>query len=130
MSITSSIEPDHTLTVFKGTGTISFDEITEAMKHFYGGKPTLNVLWDLTDATEIPLTSEEVQRIASMPPRYNGSKRPAGKTAIVVDDDFFFGLARMFEIHGTVNQLPHSVQIFRELTSARKWIESGSPDVP
>ncbi len=46
MPITSQTDESKQLTVFTGTGEISFEEVRDAIESFYAGSYTLNVLWD------------------------------------------------------------------------------------
>ena len=121
MPITSHIEKELDLTVFKVTGVLSFDTVLPVVKDFYEKDPTKHVLWDLIDTAEVKLSSEEVEKIVNFRPRFEG-KRDFGKTAFVAQKDIIFGLSRMFEIQSNVQQAPYPVMVFRRIEDAYEWI--------
>ena len=126
MAITSHIDQTRDLTIVKVTGVLSFDEAMPVIKDFYDGNPTKNVLWDLNAVTEIQITTEEVEAIASFGPRYQG-KRKSGKTALVARKDVYYGLSRMFEIQSNIKGAPYQTTVFRNLEEAYQWLdESGA----
>ncbi len=122
MPITSNIDKVKELTIFKVIDALCFDEVITAVKTFYIEKPTQNVLWDLIDTTEIELTSEEVEKVASFRPRKEG-KRALGKTAFVAQQTVFYGLSRMFEIQSEIHRVPHKIKVFRSMDEALQWID-------
>jgi len=121
MPIDSHIDEANKLTVFKATSVLRHDEIISAVKSFYEGQPTENVLWDLTKITETQLTSEQVGTIADFDLRYKGT-RPKGKTALVAPKDEVFGLSRMFGTLSEVKNIPFQMNIFREMEKAYQWL--------
>jgi len=122
MPISSHIDEAKGLTVFKVTGMLRYDELLTVVKSFYAEDPTKHVLWDMIDATEIQVTSKEVETIANFRLRFEG-KRTWGKTAIVAQKDIIFGLSRMFQIQSDVQQAPYPVKVFRSIDAANQWIE-------
>jgi hypothetical protein len=122
MPITSHIDKAKDLTVFTVTGLLSFDNALPVVKAFYEGDPTKNVLWDLSDTTDVQFTSQEVEAIVSFRPRYE-TKRASGKTAFLAQKDILFGLSRMFEFQSSVKQTPHSIMVFRNKDEAFKWLD-------
>ena len=60
------------MTVFTVKGVLSFDNAMPVIKAFYDGDPTKHVVWDMTDITEVQITSEEVIKIATFGPRTEG----------------------------------------------------------
>ena len=121
MPITSHIDETKKLTVFKATTVLRYDEIISAVKSFYEGQPTGNVLWDLTEITEIHLTSKQVERIVDFDLRYEGT-RPKGKTALVALKDEAFGLSRMFGTLSEIKKIPFQLSIFRQMEEAYQWL--------
>ena len=122
MPISFQVEEEKDLTVFKVTGALRFDEVMAAVQSFYADNPTKHVLWDLLGITDIQLTSEEVEQIASYQPRYDGEREP-GKTAFVAQKDLLFGLSRMFELQSEGQHAPYPVMVFRSLDEAFRWFE-------
>ena len=122
MSITSRIDNAKDLTVFTVTGVLSFDNAIPVVKAFYDGTPTKHVLWDLSDASDVQFTSEEVKAIANFKPRYEG-KRESGKTAFVAQEDILFGLSRMFELQSSALKAPYHIMVFRDIDEACQWFD-------
>jgi len=121
MPITSHVDRSKDLTTFKLTGVLSFDMAYPVIKAFYAGDPTRHVLWDLTETTDVQLTSEEVFDLVRFKPRYEGKRAP-GKTAFVAQKDVLFGLSRMFEIQSSIQDAPYAIMVFRSLYEAYQWL--------
>ena len=117
MQITAQIDKSKNLTVFTAKGALTFDDAISVVKAFYDDGPTKHVIWDMTDTTEVQLTSKEVEKIATFEPRIKG-KRALGKTAFVAQKDILFGLSRMFEIHSEMVNSPYPVMVFRNIEQA------------
>ena len=84
---------------------------------------TLNDLWDLRACSASNLNYGQVQNIFSHI-RSRGF-REHKRSAILVTDEHHFGLSRIYQAlseNETQNDL--SVEIFRDLASARRWIDS------
>jgi hypothetical protein len=122
MPIASHIDEAKDLTVFKVTGTFSFDKVMPIIKAFYAGDPTKHVLWDLIDTTDIQLTSEEVETVAKYRLRFEG-KRGSGKTAFVAQKDVLYGLSRMFEMQSNLQDAPYTIMVFRSIEEAHLWLD-------
>ena len=122
MQITAQIDKSKDLTVFTAKGVLTFDDAMFVVKAFYDGDPTKHVIWDMTDTTNVQLTSKEVEKIATFEPRIKG-KRALGKTAFVAQKDILFGLSRMFEIHSEMVNSPYPVMVFRSIEQAYKWLD-------
>jgi hypothetical protein len=123
MPITSKIEPSKDLTHFTGTGNITFQEVTEAIETFYNGDHTLNVLWDLREATAGSITSEQVDQIATLLQRLGGVRKGV-RTAIVTPVNINFGLARMLVtlLETKEENLPVGMSVFRAMEEAMTWL--------
>jgi hypothetical protein len=120
MPISSQIDATKKLTVFKATGVLGYDDIISTVKSFYEGQPTENVLWDLTDITEIQVTSKQVETIANFDQRSKGA-RQKGKTALVAPQDHVFGLSRMFGAFSELKSVPFQINTFRTIEDAYQW---------
>ena len=121
-AITSHIDPTRQLTIFTPTGVLNFNEIMSAITAFYDGTPTKNVIWNLNDVSKINVTSEEIEKIAASRPQDN-KIRPEGKTAIVAQNDYYFGLSRMFETYSQLKNIPFQVMVFHTMKEACQWID-------
>lgn len=121
MPINSHIDETTKITVFKVTGKLLYDEAISVVKSFYEGQPTENVLWDLSDITEIQLTSEQIERIENLSQSFI-SARSKGKTAFVAPKDEVYGLSRMFNAFGEIRVSPFQRQSFRSMEEAYQWL--------
>jgi hypothetical protein len=114
------------LTVFKVTGELLYDEAISVVKSFYEGQPTENVIWDLSDITEIQLTSEQIESIVSLSQGFI-SARSKGKTAFVAQKDFVYGLSRMFNTLGEIMGSPFQRWVFKSMEEAYQWLSEEDP---
>ena len=89
---------------------------------FHTGEPTKHVIWDLLETTDVQFTSEQVERIATYQPPYDG-KRKSGKSAIVAQENFLYGLSRMLEIQNNLGEAPYAIMVFRSIDEACQWID-------
>jgi len=122
MPITTHVDTTKDLTVFSVTGVFTLDKVFPVVKVFYDGSPTRHVLWNLLDTTDIQLTSEESERVASYKPRFEG-ERASGKTAFVAQKDILFGISRMFEMQSECKGAPFPIMVFRNMDEAYQWLD-------
>ena len=107
------------------SGEVSFSEIIKAIELFYKEKPTKNVMWDFRDAdlkALLSLSYNNLQDIAKFTKQHR-ELRKSGKTALVVSTDVGFGLGRMYGTFAEIQNLSHSVHVFRSMDEAMKWLE-------
>jgi hypothetical protein len=77
-------------------------------------------LVDLTGATTAAMTADEVRAVAS-------SEMVAfHRRAIVAPDPPTFGLARLFGAHREMSYPEERVGVFKTLSEANRWLESGA----
>ena len=82
--------------------------------------PTFSQLMDLTHATRIDLTQQDIHRLAQ-----TNVFSPNSRRAILVKTDVAYGLARMYELlRETMGE--HGIRVFRNLDEALEWILSKS----
>ncbi len=125
MSITSKINPSKQLSTFITTGKISSNEIVETIESFYKKTASNNVLWDFRYANlEALIFSNELENIATSFTKLNWKLRRFGKTAIVASTDLWFSLARMYLTFAEIENLSRSMQVFRFMDEAIKWLGS------
>ncbi len=124
MSITKQIKPSEELTVFTGTGKLSFDEVLATIRAFYAANPTLNVLCDLRQASAEEISSSQVNQIAELILQLK-RVRKGGRTAIVSTKDVTFGVARMLEALTNIQNDDNSyeLRVFREIKDAARWLD-------
>jgi hypothetical protein len=76
-------------------------------------------LFDARGATT-NITAEQVRRLVARA-HATAQTRPLGPTAIVTDNDHFFGMARMYAI--LCEHLAAPVEVFRDVTDAVDWLD-------
>lgn len=69
------------------------------------------------------ISSDDLKQIAIRLKDYIGS-RAGGKTAIVSQLDFHFGMARIYVTYAQLKNLPTMYQTFRDIEKAKKWLQS------
>jgi hypothetical protein len=126
MGLSSIFESQKDLTIFTAEGDLTFDEQMAALKGFYGGIPTANVIWDFRGLQGTRISSEELQEIISYIKR-DENKRLGGKTALVSATDLDFGLSRMSEMYAEAEELPWKIKAFRSMDEALRWLDSEAP---
>ena len=122
MPITSKVLKNKNLTIITATGELTLKVQMAALKPFYEGKPTKNVLWDMRRITGNRITSDELLHIIKHI-KLHKDKRPSGKTALVTKSDLDFGLGRMSESFAQNENLPWEISVFASLSEATKWLD-------
>lgn len=122
MPIASRIDSSRDLTLFTVKGLLNYDEVMRAATVFYEGEPTKHVLCDLLQITESLFTLEQAEKIVKFQPRFEG-KRKSGKTAIVVQDQFLYGISNVLGMENNLLEAPYTVMVFGSKETAFKWID-------
>jgi hypothetical protein len=123
MPITSRVDEEKQLTIFTGTGELSFDEVRDAITSFYEGGHSLKVLWDLRAAMAREISSGQVEQIARLLDEHRGRSKGV-KTAIVTPTDLNFGLSRMLISFMEIREerYPAFMKVFRNMDEAVSWL--------
>ncbi len=121
MSISVSYDPARDLTIFTAQGEFNYEDQIEAMREYYGGNPTPNLLLDMRSIEGERVSNEELRAIVRFA-KEHGAKRPPGKTAIVSPHDVDFGLSRVVEVFGSMENLSWPIRPFRSMEKALEWI--------
>ena len=79
-------------------------------------KPELTRLYDLSEVTDVPVSSRAILRQSLAT-----AEAPNARRAIVVPSDEAYGMARMFAILSGREGL---IQVFRDRPSAVQWLNS------
>lgn len=97
--------------------------VTEFMDHpdFVPGMPAI---WDMREADLERITEEEIRSIGSQS-RQLAERRGSARVALVVSDDFRFGMARMTQVLAASPNL--EMAAFRDFASAEKWVFGSHP---
>jgi hypothetical protein len=112
---------DLDLTIHEATEPISTHEIISLLKDFYQNRLTTYLIWDLNKGGNPDLSPNDITKIIGISIEY-GSLRKTGKTAIVTDNDLYYGLSRMYETYNEIEtDLSLQVQVFRNFKQAIAW---------
>jgi hypothetical protein len=79
--------------------------------------PALPVVFDLTGASALNFTAQELRQLAAA-----RITHPTARRAYVVSNDLGFGLARMFQSFSEAGGHSENVQVFRDVAEARAWV--------
>ena len=94
----------------------AFERAVEFLDHpeFVPGMPTV---WDLREA-DLSAIGQADMRLAGVWNRDLAERRGRARIALVVSDDFSFGVARMHQVWGESPNL--EVSVFRDLSAAER----------
>jgi hypothetical protein len=121
MPIESSIDTKRGLSIHNCTGTVTADDILQAINALYAGAGythSYHSIWDFRDCAP-NLSSDEMRRIIDFERKNEGPD--GGKVALVVNQTLNFGLARMYHMLSE-QRLNRSLQVFRDYDDAFIWI--------
>ena len=112
---------DLDLTIHEATEQVTTHDIISLLKEFYQTRVTTYLIWDLHKGGNPELSKDDMQNIIGISLEY-GDLRESGKTAIVTDNDLYFGISRMFEIYSEMEaDLSLQVRVFRTFKQAIAW---------
>ena len=123
MPITTTIDHRRKLTIFTVTGALPFEEGMEALAQFYDNEPTMNALWDFSEASLIRITYVELQKIIDYVST-QAQKRIGGTSILVGSEDLEFGTIRLLKTFGEIKALPFQIVIFRTIEAAYQWLDA------
>ena len=124
MPVESKVDKSKNLSKYLFTGKISADDLINTVKDIFKGEITNNLLLDFRQAhPDENFLSQDLEKIARITKQY-WELRKSGKTAIVASTDIAFGLARMYEVFVRIEELTHTVRVFRSMDDAIEWLDS------
>lgn len=88
---------------------------------YYDDMPSLNVIWDLTEADPTSITAYEIRAMAKNVKKLSHS-REGGKTAIISPKDISYGLSRMYQTYAEIFAQIINVEVFRSRLEAERWL--------
>jgi hypothetical protein len=119
-----TIDHGKELTTHKVTGVVFYEEIINALKHFWEDQPTKNLMWDCTRANMTHLFYSEAKKIIDYDiPQID--KRSGGKTALVGLRDLEFGMLRTLKALRELQNPSYQIEVFRSLEEANEWLAEG-----
>ena len=113
------IDKERRLVMSTGSGVLTLADLMAHQEKLLADpdfSPDFSQLWDLTNITEVELTSKDVHRLAQ-----RSIFSPDSRRAILVSRDLVFGLARMFEIYRDILG-ENGIRVFRNLDDALEWV--------
>jgi hypothetical protein len=113
------IDKERRLVMSTGSGVLTLADLLAHQEKLLADpdfSPDFSQLWDLTNITEVELTSKDVHRLAQ-----RSIFSPDSRRAILVSRDLVFGLARMFEIYRDILG-ENGIRVFRNLDDALEWV--------
>ena len=119
--IETTVDTKHNLTIHRGSGNITSQDLLSSINSFYDNSPTLYTLWDFSKGSMSSISNESIRQIFSLV-QNRGTNRQNGKPAIVATKDLEYGMSRMFQIMSTDNGFPFTIKVFRSYDEAMKWI--------
>jgi len=120
-SIETKYDLPKDLTIFKVVGKMVIVDFYDCLESYHEGEVTPLTLWDLTEADISEISSDEISNFAQYSRNFAEIRR-GGKTAIVFNDSFDYGLGRMFAIYLELADVPFEIDTFRSLDNAKKWL--------
>jgi hypothetical protein len=119
MPATYKIDKERKLVISSGSGVLSGDDLMGHQQRLSNDPdfdPSFSQLADFTQVTRVDLTPEDVRLAAEKNIFSSQSRR-----AMLVTDDFQYGLARMFEIHREFAG-EKGIRVFRKIEEALDWV--------
>lgn len=119
--IQTSIDYPLDLTVHIVSGDLTTREILDKLENYSQGDTTKRILWDLSNATWASITGDDLKETVKKAKKYS---RKGGKTAWVFSEDVDFGIGRMLQILGEIEEYDYVFGTFRNMEDAMKWLDS------
>ena len=117
-----SVEQLDDITVFRATGTMSFDELVETIETCYP-LVTRHILWDFRDCDLTGITSNQFTMLPVIASSFMVNRKD-GKSAYVSTDTISYGLLTTYVVIAEVQGVKYSYNVFRTLEAAMKWLQS------
>ncbi len=111
------------LTTFVCSDRVTAAEIEEQVKILYQGKPSLNAVWDFTNANISALSPADIRGIAQFVKTASHS-RSGGRTALVFPTPMLTEMASLLESISEIEVQDAKIKIFNDLDAALAWISA------
>ena len=123
MGIIITRDEDQDLTIHDVTGSVSEEEMYEALENFYKREPTALLLWDMSQTDVSHVTPEILQKFIEKSTEL-GMRCQGNRTAVFAPEDLQYGLARMSGAFAEMESAPYSFRAFRSREEALQWLKS------
>ncbi len=123
--ITARTDRSKDLTTYLCSGQISVDEILTALKEYFSGAVTKNVLWDFAEA-DVDMRQPQIDRLMiylrRLPPQ-KLEKRRGGRVAIIAPKEYVIGIMEQFKGWSAILDDLFEFQMFIDAEEALDWLE-------
>lgn len=123
MSVTMQIDQAAGVIISVVEGDVSAEDVLSAMDEVQAHadfRPSMNVLWDLTDADFIGGKTDQLRSVVDGIANRRDKRGTGYRVAIVAPSDVAFGVSRQYEAFA--DRLPFSLRVFREKDEAWQWL--------
>lgn len=110
------------LSIHSCHGQMRMEEISSRVSKPGNGEATNHTIWNFSDADLSGITGDDVLALSSSAKLMKHTGR-LNKTAVVVPDELSWGLGRMYQIVSGTNENACTVELFRNLIDAQRWID-------
>lgn len=114
------------LTTYVCSELVTATEIEEQVRALYRGKPSLNALWDFSEADLAALSPQDIRGIAQYVKTASHS-RAGGKTALVFSSDMLVEMGPLLESIAEIEVPDAKIKVFNDLKGGLAWIGSKPP---
>ncbi len=127
MAIDIKVDHDNQIRTATITGKVTFEDLLSKLKEIYVDRDIYdlpNSLWDIRQADVSSFTADQISKVAEFVAG-NWGLEGKNKTALVADENFIFGLSRMYELMIKFKS-PSSTRAFTNYDDALIWLKEGT----
>jgi len=128
MPIRYTIDTARRVVVSTGKDRLTYVEVRDHQDRLIVDRrfdPTFNQLIDLTTLTDLAISTEEAQKIAT-----RRLFSPTSRRAYVAIRPHIFGIGRLMQAHHDLAGRKSEVEIFDDLDQAKKWLGLETESIP
>jgi hypothetical protein len=118
-------DKERNLTTYLCSGPVTMDEIREQLLTFYGGRPTLNTIWDFSEADVSGLSRADIENIAKFV-KTAAHSRDGGKTALVFPPDMLMDMGPLLVGISEIEVPEAKIKIHQDIQAALDWIREST----
>ncbi len=111
------------LTTYVCSDQVTAEDIEEQVRALYRGTPSLNALWDFTEADVSNLSPADISRVAQQV-KSTSHSRAGGKTALVFSTTTLTAMGTLLESISEIEVPDAKIKIFNDLNAGLAWINS------
>jgi hypothetical protein len=107
--------------VFRAVGTLSYDELVEAVEICYP-LVTRHILWDFRDCDLAGITSKQFMLLPAIASSLMVNRKKDGRSAYVGTDTINYGLMSTYVVIAEIQGRIYNYNVFSTLEAALKWL--------